>query len=660
MVKFLQIYFSKRYLPRWMVLIFDISVVLLSFLIAYILRFNFDLTASMEAFHPNQLVVTALVFLVNSLWTRSFSGVLRKSTIEDIARIIFSLSISTGTLIVFIFSLRSFSPAENLNIPYSVLIIQFFLASNILVISRWLAKMIYNKWRFQRKDVKKVIIVGAGELGLIAWDALKTDTETKYKLVGFIEYNRNLLNKRLKGVPIYSLNYAFDKIIPKNDIKEVIIASDNQKKLKRQKRELVELCLPLNVEVKEVPSVEQWMNGSLRADEIKKINIEDLLGRDSIQLDFQKIQNSVENSVVLVAGAAGSIGSEIVRQLMSHNAYKVILLDKAESDLYDLQNEILEKYQNSKFSIIVGDVTNPHKMEKIFKTHAPSIVLNAAAYKHVPLMEEFPGEAIHVNIGGTKILADLSLKYGVDKFVLISTDKAVNPTNVMGASKRIAETYIQSLSQKKQGKTQFITTRFGNVLGSNGSVVPLFKKQIANGGPVKVTHREITRFFMTIPEACQLVLEACFMGNGGEIFVFDMGQSVKIYDLAEKMIYLSGYVPHKDIEIKITGLRPGEKLYEEVMHKTEDLLPTYNDKIMIGKVLKHDYDLVNNRISFLLATLDELNNEIMVEQMKAIVPEYISMNSPYEKSNRKKIDISDTKIHQPVNGKQLVSSNIRN
>lgn len=275
-------------------------------------------------------------------------------------------------------------------------------------------------------------------------------------------------------------------------------------------------------------------------------------------------------------------------------------------------------------------------------------------------MEEFPGEAIHVNIGGTKILADLSLKYGVEKFVLISTDKAVNPTNVMGASKRIAETYIQSLSQKKQGKTQFITTRFGNVLGSNGSVVPLFKKQIANGGPVKVTHREITRFFMTIPEACQLVLEACFMGNGGEIFVFDMGESVKIYDMAEKMIYLSGYVPNKDIEIKITGLRPGEKLYEEVMHKTEDLLPTHNDKIMIGKVHKHDYDLVNNRISFLLATLNELNNEIMVEQMKAIVPEYISMNSPYVKSNRKNIDTSDAKIHQPLNGNQLVSLNLRN
>ena len=643
-----------------MVLIFDLTIILLSFLMAYLLRYNFNLTETTKAFHPSELLVIALVFLVNSVWTRSFSGVLRKSTIEDIARIIFSLSISSGALILFIFSLRSFSLAENLNIPYSVLIIQFFLASNILVISRWLAKMIYSKWRFKRKEVKEVIIYGAGELGLIAWDALKMDVETKYKLVGFIEHNRNLLSKRLEGAPIYSLEYAFDKIIPKNDIKEIIIALDNQGKIKHQKRKLVDLCLPLNIEVKEVPSVEQWMNGNLSPDEIKKINIEDLLGRDSIKLDFKKIQNGVENSVVLVAGAAGSIGSEIVRQLMSHNAYKVILLDKAESDLYDLQNEILEKYENSKFSVIVGDVTNPFKMEKLFKTHAPSIVLNAAAYKHVPLMEEFPGEAIHVNIGGTKILADLSLKYGVEKFVLISTDKAVNPTNVMGASKRIAETYIQSLSQKKQGKTQFITTRFGNVLGSNGSVVPLFKKQIANGGPVKVTHREITRFFMTIPEACQLVLDACFMGNGGEIFVFDMGESVKIYDLAEKMIYLSGYVPHKDIEIKIAGLRPGEKLYEEVMHKTEDLLPTHNEKIMIGKVHKHDYDLVNNRISFLLATLDELNNEIMVEQMKAIVPEYISMNSPYMKSNRKKIDISDAKIDQTLNGKKLISSKLKN
>ena len=334
--------------------------------------------------------------------------------------------------------------------------------------------------------------------------------------------------------------------------------------------------------------------------------------------------------MVFVTGAAGSIGSEIVRQLIKFNVKRIILLDKAESDLYNLQQEILINKDRTDFIVIVGDVTNKTKLRKIFADYSPTIVFNAAAYKHVPLMEEFPSEAIRVNIGGNKIMAELAIEYGVEKFVFISSDKAVNPTNVMGATKRISEIYIQSLAQSGKFSTQFIITRFGNVLGSNGSVVPLFKKQIENGGPVTLTHKDITRYFMTIPEACQLVLEAGFMGKGGEIFVFDMGEPVKLYDLAKKMISLSGYVPNQDIEIKIIGLRPGEKLYEELLdNKEEVLLNTYNDKIMIGKDRRHDINVVNNKIMNLLDGLDELSRNRLVEKMMLIVPEFNSTNSYY-------------------------------
>ncbi|HSO88194.1 MAG TPA: UDP-N-acetylglucosamine 4,6-dehydratase family protein, partial [Draconibacterium sp.] len=334
-----------------------------------------------------------------------------------------------------------------------------------------------------------------------------------------------------------------------------------------------------------------------------------------------------------------SIGSEIVRQLMLFNAGHVILLDKAESDLYNLQNEILTKFKNVRFTVIVGDVTNEVKLRKVFKKYAPSMVINAAAYKHVPLMEEYPCEAIRVNIGGTRILADLSVEFGVEKFVMVSTDKAVNPTNVMGASKRISEIYIQALSQSHKNGTQFITTRFGNVLGSNGSVVPLFKKQIEDGGPVTVTHQEITRFFMTIPEACQLVLEASFMGKGGEIFVFDMGEPVRIYDLAEKMIYLSGYTPHKDIKIEVTKLRPGEKLFEEVLGSQEDLVPTHNEKILIGKTVMHDYKTVKKQINQLIDCVDDCDNQMLVDYMREIAPEFISQNSYYTAGTVKQEEI---------------------
>lgn len=625
----IKLYFTKRYLPRWLVLFFDLFIISLTFLLAYILRFNFNLNSVESTLNLVQLWVVIPVFLMGFRVVNSYSGLLRHSTTEDIGRIIFSLSIGSGILMAFSFVLRKFNTDSPFNIPYSVIIIQFAIASNIILTTRLLAKAVYNEWFMSRKSVKKVMIFGAGRLGQITRNALMMDTTTKINLVGFIDNNIYLQNKSTAGVQIYSVEHAFEKIIAQQKVTELIFALDEDKALLKLKRDVIDRCIPLNVIVKEIPSVNKWMNGELNASEIKKINIEDLLGRDQITLDRKKIVEGVKDAVILIAGAAGSIGSEIVNQLMAFNAHHVILLDKAESDLYDLQNELIRKYPNPNFTVIVGDVTNRVNLKKIFEKYLPTIVINAAAYKHVPLMEEFPNEAIRVNIGGTRNLANLSVQFNVEKFVFISTDKAVNPTNVMGASKRISEIYVQSLAQNKSCTTQFITTRFGNVLGSNGSVVPLFKKQIENGGPVTVTHKDITRFFMTIPEACQLVLDACFMGKGGEIFVFDMGEPVKIYHLAERMIFLSGLVPHQDIKIEVTGLRPGEKLYEELLKSQEGLLPTYNEKIMIGKVMKHDYFIVNNQVVTLLKSVDDWDNQYLVEFMKKMVPEFVSKNSHY-------------------------------
>ena len=630
MINLIKVYFSKRYLSRWLILFFDMFIVTLTYLIAYILRFNFNLIEVKLFLDIKELLVILPVFLFSFRLVKSYFGILRHSTIEDLARIIFSLSIGASILIVFSLIIRQFVAGSFLIIPYSIVIIQFAIASNILLTARLLAKAVYDEWYITRKNVKKVMIFGAGQLGQITRNAIMMDRSSRTSLVGFIDNNVSLQDKRIAGLPIYSVSRAFDKIIPRNNITELIIAIDKKKFPIKIRREIIDLCLPKKIVVKEIPSVSEWINGELKVSEIKKIKIEDLLGRDVLTLDRGKIKEGVKDAVILIAGAAGSIGSEIVNQLITFNAHHIVLLDKAESDLYDLQNKIISKYDNPKFSVIVGDVTNLVNLRKVFKKYSPSIVINAAAYKHVPLMEQFPCEAIRVNIGGTKNLANLSVEFGVKKFVYISTDKAVNPTNVMGATKRISEIFIQALAQNSAASTQFITTRFGNVLGSNGSVVPLFKKQIENGGPVTVTHREITRFFMTIPEACQLVLEACFMGKGGEIFVFDMGEPIRIYDLAEKMIFLSGFVPHQDIKIEITNLRPGEKLYEELLKDQENLLPTYNEKIMIGNFMKHDYITVNNQINYLLNSVDELVNISLVAFMKTIVPEYISMNSPYK------------------------------
>jgi FlaA1/EpsC-like NDP-sugar epimerase len=581
-----------------------------------------------------QMLIIIPVYLFAFWLAKSYSGILRLSTTRDISKIIFALSLGSALLAIISYLERKHNVFGIHFIPYSVIVVQFGLSSMIAVTVRLIVKNIFNEWFNKGVYEKKVMIFGAGRLGQITRNALLLDNTTNYKLVGFIDDNHSLQNKTAAGVPIYSASVAFEKIIYQHNVTEIILAIDKLQLPLKRKREIVDLCLPKKIKLKEVPSVKKWIHGQLSASEIKQVRIEDLLGRDEITLDHHKIIEGVEGMVILVTGAAGSIGSEIVRQLMIFNAHHVIMLDKAESDLYDLQNEIGAKYINSNFTSIVGDVTNEVKLRKIFENYSPAIVINAAAYKHVPLMEDFPCEAIRVNIGGTRILANLSVEFGVKKFVLVSTDKAVNPTNVMGASKRISEIYIQSLAQKLANSTQFITTRFGNVLGSNGSVIPLFKKQIENGGPVTVTHSEITRFFMTIPEACQLVLEASFMGKGGEIFVFDMGEPVKIYNLAEKMIFLSGFTPHEDIKIEITQLRPGEKLYEELLIEQEGLMPTYNDKIMIGKNVEYDHKTIDEQILNLLKNVDTFSNQSLVEQMKKMVPEYNSVNPYYTNESK--------------------------
>lgn len=618
-------YLFNRYLSRWLVLAFDMYVVCFTFLLAYVLRFNFNVSEAAGFLNYLQVLLVMAVYLISFLLLKSHTGILRHSTTEDIARIILSLGAGTTFLLTGSVILRSYFPDTLLLIPYSVLIIHFALVTNILLASRVWTKALYNEWFIKNKRVKQVMIYGAGLLGQITRNALATDKSSPFRLLGFIDENATLQNKCMGGANIYSPQTALNKVIPRNNVSEIIIATDDQENLPRIKREMVNYCLPLNIPVKVVPTVDRWINGELSAKEIKTVKIEELLGRDSIKLDTNRISRGLQDTVVLVAGAAGSIGSEIVRQLIAFNAHHVILLDKAESDLYDLQNELKRKYANPKFTVFVGDVTNPVNLRRVFEKYKPNMVLNAAAYKHVPLMEIFPNEAIRVNVGGTRNLADLSLEFGVEKFVFISTDKAVNPTNVMGATKRIAEIYVQSLAQMDHISTQFITTRFGNVLGSNGSVVPLFRNQIEHGGPITVTHKDITRYFMTIPEACQLVLEASFMGKGGEIFVFDMGEPVRIYNLAEKMIYLSGFIPHEDIKIKITGLRPGEKLYEELLQDEENLLPTHNDKILIGKVKSYNYVQVNEVINNLIHMVDVLSHNELIHIMKGLVPEYIPM-----------------------------------
>lgn len=506
-------------------------------------------------------------------------------------------------------------------IPLSIIIINSLISFVTLTASRYVFKAMYEQLTGGIRASKNVLIYGAGNSGILTYGALTNHAKSDAKVIGYIDNDLKKVGKNINGVPVFGEAVLQADFMEKNNVSEIIFSIQNIDS--KSLRTKVESLVDLPVLVKIVPPIEDWINGELKVSQIKKVQIEDLLDRAPIQIKNSKIEVALMNKRVLVTGGAGSIGSEIVRQICNYNYDNLIVVDQAESALYDLQQELKQNGFHN-FLPIVADIRDKNRMNQIFEEHQPNVVFHAAAYKHVPLMEYNSYEAIKINIAGTKTIADLSLIHGVEKFVFVSTDKAVNPTNVMGASKRIAEMYISCMQQ--EGKTKFITTRFGNVLGSNGSVIPLFRKQIEHGGPLTLTHKDITRYFMTIPEASQLVLEAGAMGKGGEIFIFDMGESVKIFDLAKNMIKLSGLRYPEDIDIKITGLRPGEKLYEELLANGENTMPTYHEKIKISKVRALDYPNVRSRIDELCITNMFFNGNT-VKLMKEIVPEYISQNS---------------------------------
>lgn len=614
--------FLKKFVPRWMVLLIDLTISTTSLLLAFYFRFNSKIPEQYIQSFVYVIPIYLGVRLFSFLSSKTYAGIVRYTSTKDSLRIVFTIIVGSSIL-AFINLIRYTFFDGIFFIPFNVLFVDATITTAAMIIMRISVKALYFESINGHKLFKNVIIYGGDDYGLATKRTLERDPSHKFKIVAFLD---NLSHgKIIDGIEVYGVN-EIEKIIEDFDVCFLILAKN--KKFPKVEKEIVEICLEKNIKVLRVPGINDWINGELSFKQIKKIRIEDLLEREPIQLDEKKIHQTVMDKVVLVTGAAGSIGSEIVRQLTKFSPKLIILFDQAESPLYDLELEIKENLKFTKIETIIGDVIDEVRMNKIFYILKPDIIYHAAAYKHVPMMENNPYEAIKTNVRGTKLLADLSVKYLVDKFIMISTDKAVNPTNVMGASKRIAEIYTQALNSK--GVTKFITTRFGNVLGSNGSVIPRFRKQIEEGGPITVTHPEITRYFMTIPEACQLVLEASAFGNGGEIFIFDMGKSVKIINLAKKMIKLSGLTLGTDIEIKITGLRPGEKLYEELLNNKENTLPTHHSQIMIAKVDTYELEYVQNKIAEIIETNETHDNMKIVSKMKDLVPEFISKNSVYE------------------------------
>lgn len=622
----------KRHTPRWLVIVLDLGVNFAALVFAYLIRFDLKADYAVIEHELNTLSKSiGFYFLVKYIVFYLFKihkGLIRHTSTEDLRRIF--LAVFTSTVIFIIASFFRFYFVDDLYLfPMSIILLEFLASFAFVVGSRFIVKLIYLEATKDKTEKINVLIYGSGVSGLITKRTIEKDRYINQRIIGFLDDNKKLHNTRLEGTTIYSTD-KLQELVDEYSIKTVIVAIQNPDK--ENINSLVEKCLSLGLEVQKVPRPRSWINGEFTSKQLSKINIEDLLGRKPIQLDQAKISAELKNKVILVTGAAGSIGSGLVRQIGNYEPKTIVLLDQAESDLYDLQQDLNSKGILFPFDIVVGDIRNYNRLKRVFEFYKPEYVFHAAAYKHVPLMENNPSEAVLTNVKGTKNLVDLAVEFEVQKFVMISTDKAVNPTNVMGASKRVAEIYAQT--KNKLGKTKFVTTRFGNVLGSNGSVIPLFQKQIEQGGPLTITDERITRFFMTIPEACQLVLEAGSMGNGGEIFVFDMGQSVKIIDLAKKMIQLSGLVPGKDIEIKITGLRPGEKLYEELLASEENTIPTHNPQILIAKTKNNDESQLN-AIEELIQLFETQKNDQIVRKMKEIVPEYISNNSEFEKLDSK-------------------------
>jgi FlaA1/EpsC-like NDP-sugar epimerase len=616
---------TRQNMPRWVIFLFDMLFVIFAVLLAYMVRFNFHVPPEEIKFWPQVFSIVLIIRALSFILFRTYAGIIRYTSTEDAVRIF--LVVFGGSLVFVLGNIFSFYLVnDRFLIPFSIIVIEFMTVVLLMITFRIVVKIAYLEMVNPSGAKTKVIIFGAGEAGLITKRALDRDMGIRYKVIAFIDEDKSKWGKKLEGVDIFGME-KLDGMLSGTEVDNLIISV--QKLSPEKKQAIVEICMGHKTRVFTVPPVSSWINGELSFNQIKKINIEDLLERDEIKLDTDNISKELSGKTIMITGASGSIGSELVRQIMHFNPKKIILIDQAESAMFDLENELTGKYEFQNYEIAIADICNEVRMGQAFRMFRPEVVYHAAAYKHVPMMENNPSEALYTNVKGTKIVADLAVKNGVKKFIMISTDKAVNPTNVMGASKRIAEIYVQSLN--KVVTTQFITTRFGNVLGSNGSAVTLFKKQIEQGGPVTVTHPDVIRYFMTIPEACRLVLEAGMMGKGGEIFLFDMGKPLRIVDLAKKMIRLSGLEIDKDIEIRFTGLRPGEKLYEELLNDAENTLPTHHPQIMIGKVREYDFDPLSKEIDDLITLFDKQDNMAIVRKMKAIVPEFISKNSVFEK-----------------------------
>ena len=630
--KFFHRYLSAKVLPIWTILLIDVLIIVVSSLLAYALRYDFRSIFLESSTIDKTIVCTVIVNLVFFRIFRTYSNVLRFSSFIDIMRIFVSLTVSYALLMISSVLLSSYMDVRLA--PVSVFFMAYIISFAMMSCSRIVVKMFYELLNFDGSHSANVFIYGAKEAGVNIAKALRVNLRNHYRLRGFIADEPELINKVMMGVKVFANDETLIDVLNDRDVHTIIISPAKMEELKRS--DMADRLLAHNIKLMTAPPLSEWSGQTLNRTQLKEIQIEDLLQRNPIEIDIHKVASHLEGKRVMITGAAGSIGSEIMRQVASFNPYKLILVDQAETPLHDIRLELQDRWRDIDAETIIADISNATRMEDIFREYKPQYIFHAAAYKHVPMMEDNVSESIQINVYGTRTIADLAVKYGAEKFVMISTDKAVNPTNVMGCSKRICEIYVQSLAKKLQQKgghvTQFITTRFGNVLGSNGSVIPRFRDQIQRGGPVTVTHPEIIRYFMTIPEACRLVLEAGSMGNGGEIYIFDMGKPVKIVDLAKRMISLSG---RTNVKIEFTGLRHGEKLYEELLNVKELTKPTYHEKIMIATVREYDYDEVKERIQKLIDVSYTYDQMKIVSAMKDIVPEFISKNSCFEALDKK-------------------------
>ena len=624
--------FSLKVLPVWAILSIDVLVVFVSSLLAYALRYDFRSIFLDSSSIDKTILWVVIVNLVFFRVFRTYSNVLRFSSFVDIMRVFVSLTVAYALLMSA--SVLTGNGFGSYLAPPSVLFMSYVISFAMMACFRIIVKTAFEALNFDSSHSANVFIYGAREAGVNIAKTLRVNLRNHYRLRGFIADEPELVNKVMMGVRVFPNDDALIDILSDRDVQTIIISPAKMEELK--KSDMADRLLAHNIKLMTAPPLSEWNGQVLNHTQLKEIRIEDLLQRNPIEIDIHKVASHLEGKRVMITGAAGSIGSEIMRQVASFNPYKLILIDQAETPLHDIRLELQDRWRDIDAETIIADISNATRMESIFREFKPQYIFHAAAYKHVPMMEDNVSESIQVNVSGTRTVADLAVKYGADKFVMISTDKAVNPTNVMGCSKRICEIYVQSLARKLRQEgvrsTQFITTRFGNVLGSNGSVIPRFRDQIQRGGPVTVTHPEIIRYFMTIPEACRLVLEAGSMGNGGEIYIFDMGNPVKIVDLAKRMISLSG---RTDVKIEFTGLRHGEKLYEELLNVKELTKPTYHDKIMIATVREYDYDEVKERIQKLIDVSYTYDQMKIVAAMKDIVPEFVSKNSCFEILDKK-------------------------